>query len=77
MRNPGASWQALNDGLRMRAVNALALSADGRHLYAGTEGEGVYRLDLDGEPSPTSRLPCPGGLAPLAFMVAFLIRRKQ
>jgi hypothetical protein len=29
----------------MRAVNALAFSGDGQTLYAGTEGEGVFRLD--------------------------------
>jgi photosystem II stability/assembly factor-like uncharacterized protein len=42
----GRTWSPLKEGLRMRAVNALALSSDGRVLYAATEGEGVYRLDL-------------------------------
>ncbi len=42
----GVSWQAINDGLRMRSVNKLALTPDGAHLYAATEGEGVYRLDV-------------------------------
>jgi photosystem II stability/assembly factor-like uncharacterized protein len=46
----GATWLPLNDGLRTRAVNELALSADGLHLYAATEGEGVFRLDLNGAP---------------------------
>jgi photosystem II stability/assembly factor-like uncharacterized protein len=46
----GESWTVINQGLRTRAVNALALSSDGNHLYAATEGEGVYRLDLNGEP---------------------------
>jgi hypothetical protein len=41
----GASWYLINSGLRTRAVNALALSTDGETLYAGTEGEGVFRLD--------------------------------
>ncbi len=45
----GKSWQLINNGLRMRSVNALAISSDGQHLYAGTEGEGVYRLDLNGQ----------------------------
>lgn len=31
-------------------VKALAISADGRHLYAASEGGGVFRLDLNGEP---------------------------
>jgi hypothetical protein len=48
--NGGASWTAVNDGLRVRAVNALSLSPDGAHLYAATEGEGVFRLDLAGTP---------------------------
>jgi photosystem II stability/assembly factor-like uncharacterized protein len=46
--NGGASWQAINQGLRMRSVNSLALTPDGAHLYAATEGEGVYRLDVGG-----------------------------
>jgi photosystem II stability/assembly factor-like uncharacterized protein len=44
----GLTWRVAAEGLRTRAVNALALSADGAHLYAATEGEGVYRLDLVG-----------------------------
>lgn len=42
----GQTWSSLRDGLRMKSVNALALSSDGKVLYAATEGEGVYRLDL-------------------------------
>ena len=77
----GTTWMAVNEGLRMRAVNALAISADGLHLYAGTEGEGDFRLDLNGRPplpapvvSPTEvvgtpapgwRSPVPGGSTPL------------
>ncbi|MHC4065538.1 MAG: WD40/YVTN/BNR-like repeat-containing protein, partial [Planctomycetota bacterium] len=41
----GGTWVKVNYGLRTRAVNALALSADNQTLYAGTEGEGVFRLD--------------------------------
>jgi photosystem II stability/assembly factor-like uncharacterized protein len=44
--NGGAIWMPINDGLRVRDVNALALSSDGSRLYAATEGEGVFRLDL-------------------------------
>ena len=43
----GVSWQAINNGLRMRAVNQLALAPDGAWLYAATEGEGVYRLEME------------------------------
>lgn len=42
----GRVWVRINDGLRTRAVKALALSADGQVLYAATEGEGVFRLDV-------------------------------
>jgi hypothetical protein len=46
--NGGWTWFTVNDSLRTRAVNALAFSGDGGTLYAGTEGEGVYRLDGTG-----------------------------
>ncbi|MDD5264000.1 MAG: hypothetical protein PHU43_04095 [Candidatus Bipolaricaulis sp.] len=42
----GRSWSKVNQGLSTRAVTTLSLSADGRVLYAGTNGEGVFRLDL-------------------------------
>lgn len=51
--NTGQTWQQINAGLRMRAVNQLAVSVDGLHLYAATEGEGLYRLDISGvRPQP-------------------------
>ncbi len=53
----GLTWEAINDGLRTRAVNDLAVSHDGNHLYATTEGEGVYRLDLDGSPPADATFP--------------------
>jgi photosystem II stability/assembly factor-like uncharacterized protein len=40
----GNTWTITNDGLNMRAVNALAISADGQVLYAATSGGGVFRL---------------------------------
>jgi photosystem II stability/assembly factor-like uncharacterized protein len=46
----GRLWRQINNALSMRAVNRLAISADGLHLYAATEGGGVYRLDFNGEP---------------------------
>ena len=39
-------WIHVNNGLRTRAVTDLAISADGKVLYATTWGEGVFRLDL-------------------------------
>ena len=54
----GQTWFASNAGLRTREINELAFSSDGLHLYAATEGEGVYRLDLDGQP-PEGAAPPP------------------
>ncbi|HED03326.1 MAG TPA: hypothetical protein ENI60_00955 [Candidatus Fraserbacteria bacterium] len=42
----GATWRKLNDGLRTRSVRALAISSGGEVLYAGTRGEGVFKLAL-------------------------------
>jgi hypothetical protein len=53
----GKSWKAINQGLELRAVNSLALSKDGKHLYAATEGMGVFRLDLNGQPPDLMPVP--------------------
>jgi photosystem II stability/assembly factor-like uncharacterized protein len=37
-------WTHFNGGLRTRAVTDLAISSDGKVLYATTWGEGVFRL---------------------------------
>jgi photosystem II stability/assembly factor-like uncharacterized protein len=44
------TWMQINDGLDSRAVTGLAVSGDGQHVYVGTNGAGVYRLDLNGQP---------------------------
>ncbi len=59
----GNSWTAINQGLMTRSVNALALSDDGLHLYAASEGSGVYRLDLNGKPPESVTVPQPVGTA--------------
>jgi len=46
----GLTWLQINTGLDMRAATALGVSADGQHVYVGTNGAGVYRLDLNGQP---------------------------
>jgi photosystem II stability/assembly factor-like uncharacterized protein len=46
----GRSWQQINSALHTRSVNRLVISTDSLHLYAATEGGGVYRLDINGEP---------------------------
>ena len=45
----GMTWERINNGLRNRAALGLSISADGQHLYVATNGEGVYRLDLNGQ----------------------------
>ncbi len=55
--NAGKTWQLINTGLTMRSINALAISADGLHLYAASEGGGVFRLDLNGEPPAPAPTP--------------------
>jgi len=40
------SFIQINIGLDNREVNALVVSSDGWTLYAGTEGAGVFRLDV-------------------------------
>jgi photosystem II stability/assembly factor-like uncharacterized protein len=42
----GKRWRPMSRGLLVRAVNALALTYDESCLYAATEGQGVFRLDL-------------------------------
>jgi hypothetical protein len=42
-------WPKIHLGVWSREVNALAISGDGKTLYAGSEGAGVFRLDI---PSP-------------------------
>ena len=44
--NRGGLWIAINKGLSTRAVNTLAIASDGSMLYAGTWGEGLFRMDL-------------------------------
>jgi len=56
----GFTWLKINNGLTTRAVTDLSLSSDGNHLYAATNGEGVFRLDLDGRPPAAGPTPQPG-----------------
>jgi photosystem II stability/assembly factor-like uncharacterized protein len=48
----GGSWNAMNDSLTMRTVNAMAISSDGNLLYAATFGGGVFRLPLNSNHEP-------------------------
>jgi len=50
--NSGEGWEAINEGLDIapsivnNVANNLKLDAEGRYLYLGTGGRGVYRVDL-------------------------------
>ncbi len=44
----GHHWLKINQGLSNRAVLGLAISHDGQLIYVGTDGGGVFRLDLNG-----------------------------
>ena len=50
----GDHWQPLQEGMTHRRINTLDISDDGSVLYAGIEGDGVYRL---GTPAETSVSP--------------------
>ncbi len=55
----GKTWVLINQGLRVRAVNRLAISGDGKLLYAATEGGGVFRIgqpQIAATPTPTVAL---------------------
>ncbi len=63
----GESWTKINEGLRTRSALGLAISSDGEHLYVATDGEGVFRLDLNDQapqaaPTPAN-LPGPAPAA--------------
>ena len=62
----GAHWRSINNGLRTRAVTALSISADGETLYAGTTGEGVFRLSTHGQDYFNALAPTPTPIPPTA-----------
>ncbi|MCJ7678663.1 MAG: hypothetical protein MUO35_13195 [Anaerolineales bacterium] len=60
----GESWVRQTKGLTNRAVTSLSISSDGLHLYAGTSGGGVFRLDLSGQPPVAMSQPTPDATEP-------------
>jgi photosystem II stability/assembly factor-like uncharacterized protein len=50
----GNRWQDVNDGLITKNVTSLALASDGTVIYAGTSGQGVFRLELSAKGSEDS-----------------------
>jgi type IX secretion system substrate protein/HYDIN/CFA65/VesB family protein len=45
----GISWDLLNTDLSTRIVKDIEFSADGKFVYAGTTGEGVFRMQYSTE----------------------------
>lgn len=45
----GASWNLINTDLSTRLVKDIEFSADGKFAYAGTTGEGVFRMQFTTE----------------------------
>lgn len=43
----GENWYIINDGLEFKAVLSLTITSDGKTIYAGTDGGGVFRLVLE------------------------------
>ena len=66
----GATWVQMNAGLSTRDSRAMAISDDGGTVYVGTQGEGVFRLDLPVAPRvrshPSSTTVAVGGQAGFA-----------
>jgi hypothetical protein len=58
----GRDWHPFSEGLSPYAALGLDVSADGRWLYAGTDGGGVYEADLTFDPfdrEPVTRVDGP------------------
>src|SRR5690606_814085 len=54
-RDGGDTWGPLGSAEELREVHALALGEDGRTIYAGTDGRGVFVGDLGPEPGRIRR----------------------
>lgn len=46
----GRTWAQINNDLTNRSTTGLAISSDGQHVYVATNGEGAFRLDVNGQP---------------------------
>jgi len=64
--NQGKSWRLINNGLSTRAVYTLEISPDGSTLYAGTHGEGVFRLSTHDQDYFNALMPTPTPIPPTA-----------
>jgi len=46
----GETWIKTNKGLRVRVAMGLAVTPDGKHVFAAIREDGIYRLDVYGQP---------------------------
>ena len=53
----GEIWMKINDGLNSRVAMSLAITSDGKHVYAALRNDGIYRLDVDGKPPVSATQP--------------------
>jgi photosystem II stability/assembly factor-like uncharacterized protein len=58
-RDGGRVWQAFSDGLRGFAPLGLVVSPDGKRLYAGTDGGGIFVREILADRPPVIRIPLP------------------
>lgn len=60
----GQTWKQINTGLTNRNIYTLSISSDGKTLYAGTGGEGVFRLSTHDQAYFDSLAPTPTAIPP-------------
>ncbi len=60
----GQTWRQINTGLTNRNIYTLSISSDGETLYAGTGGEGVFRLSTHDQVYFDSLAPTPTAIPP-------------
>ena len=58
-QDSGRTWFLINAGLHTRSVRTLSISSDGETLYAGTRGEGAFRLSIHDQSYFDSLVPTP------------------
>jgi photosystem II stability/assembly factor-like uncharacterized protein len=57
----GREWHPFSQGLSGYAALALVLSPDGKRLYAGTDGGGIFVTEIPFDRPPPTKLPPPPG----------------
>lgn len=66
----GLTWRQINTGLTNRNIYTLSISSDGETLYAGTGGEGVFRLSTHDQTYFNSLVPTPTTIPPASIPIS-------